>query len=154
MTLLTFDIITATQILHEIKFGKFKRSKNAIFCNFGGSEFWFDFELFFTYQIYQNSKFWVSKIVKKAIFEIHILPKLISRKVGSNQILEFSVGLNFTFWNFPEHSVRVIPNSKSEVQPKVTIYLKLFLLNLNRKVHQISSSSTHKVLLELPIVLI
>ena len=33
-------------------------------------------------QFYQNTKFRISKIVKKAIFEIQILPKLISRKFG------------------------------------------------------------------------
>ena len=40
------------------------------------------FELFFKSQIYQNSNFRVSKIVRKAIFEIPILPKLSSRKMG------------------------------------------------------------------------
>jgi len=33
------DYFTATQILREIKFDEFKRSKNVIFGNFRGSEF-------------------------------------------------------------------------------------------------------------------
>ena len=46
----------------------------------------------------------MSKIAKKAIFEIQILPKLISRKIGWQ--LDFhTVTLNFTFFKFLEHSV-------------------------------------------------
>ena len=50
-------------------------------CDFSKSE------QFFKSQIYQNSKFRVSKTVKKAIYAIQILPKLISRKIG--WLLEF-----------------------------------------------------------------
>ena len=39
------------------------------------------FEPFLKSQIYQSSKLRVSEIVKMAIFKIHILPKLFSRKI-------------------------------------------------------------------------
>ena len=35
-----FDHLTATQILHEIKFGEFRQSKNVIFGNFRDSKLW------------------------------------------------------------------------------------------------------------------
>ena len=64
------------------------------------------FEQFFMSQIYQNSIFSVSKIVKKTIFEIQILPKLISRKIRWQLDSWTSTlwGLNFTFSKFLEHS--------------------------------------------------
>ena len=65
--------------------------------------------------IYQNSNFRVSKVVKKAIFEIQILQKLISHKIGIGwhamaiKFLNFhTVGLTFTFFKFLEHSAVVL----------------------------------------------
>ena len=61
------------------------------------------FEPFLEFQNDQNSKLRVSEIVKLAIFEIQILPKLISRKIEwkiNSCIKDFS----FTFWKFLEHS--------------------------------------------------
>ena len=62
-----------------------------------------NFEPFPKSQICQNSKLRVSEIVKKAIFEIQILPKLFSLKIEW-QINSCIVDLNFTFWKFLEHS--------------------------------------------------
>ena len=65
------------------------------------------FEPFLKFQICQNSKLRVSEIVKMAIFEIQIMPKLISRKIGWQ--IEFlnihTVGHKFTFQKFMKHSV-------------------------------------------------
>ena len=64
------------------KFGEFKRSKMSFLVILKVLNFDFgQFEQFFKSQIGQNSKFRVSKITKMAIFEIQILPKLISRKI-------------------------------------------------------------------------
>ena len=61
------------------------------------------FEPFLKSLTYQNSKLRVSEIVKMAIFEIKTLPKLFSRKTEL-QIDSWNVNLNFTFWQFLEHS--------------------------------------------------
>ena len=60
------------------------------------------FEPFLKSQIYKNSKLRVSEIVKMAIFEIQLLPKLISRKT-ERHIDSCIVELNFI--KFLEHSV-------------------------------------------------
>ena len=62
------------------------------------------FEQFFKSQISQNSKFRVSKIVKKAIIEIQILPKIDFSKIGWQSDFH-TVGLNFIFSKFLEQSV-------------------------------------------------
>ena len=63
-----------------------------------------EFEPFFKSQICQNAKSRVCEIVKIAIFEIQILPKLISHKIEW-QIDYCIVDFNFTFWKFLEHSL-------------------------------------------------
>ena len=63
-------------------FGEFKRSKISFLTLLEVLNFDFiKFEPFLKSEIYQNSKFRVSEIVKMAIFEIQILPKLISPKI-------------------------------------------------------------------------
>ena len=87
-------------------FGEFKRSKMSFLAllevlNFNFSKF----EPFLKYQIYQNSNLTVSGMVKMAIFEIQILPKLLPSKIEF-QINSCIVDLNFTFCKFLEHSAR------------------------------------------------
>ena len=61
------------------------------------------FEPFLKSQICQNSKLRVSEVVKMAIFEIQILPKLISHKIEWQKD-SCIVDLNYTFLEFLEHS--------------------------------------------------
>ena len=61
------------------------------------------FEPFLKSKIYQNSKWRVSEVVKMAIFEIQILPKLISHKIEWQKD-SCIVDLNYTFLEFLEHS--------------------------------------------------
>ena len=68
------------------------------------------FEAFFKYQIYQNSKLKVPKTVKVAIFEIQILPKLISLRIDK-QINSCLVETNFTFSKCLKHSERRLEES-------------------------------------------
>ena len=76
-------------------FGELKQSKNVIFGNFGGSEiFVFQFEPWFKSQIYPNSIFRVSEIVKMAI-----LPKMISRKTA----LQLNSWISTQWWVLTSH---------------------------------------------------
>ena len=64
---------------------------------FISSEFEFSkFEPFLKSQIYQNSNLTDSEMVKMAIFDIRILPKLIPSKIEL-QINSCIVDINFTF---------------------------------------------------------
>ena len=77
-------ILTTLRFYLKSNLGEFKWSKKDIFGKFWGSEILIlvhTYEQFFKFQIYQKSKFRVSNIVKKAIFDIQILPKLISHKI-------------------------------------------------------------------------
>ena len=77
-----FTICSPRRFFVKSNFDKFKQSKNVIFGNFGGSEiFVFQFEPCFKSQIYTNSIFRVSEIVKMAIFNFRIMPKLISDQI-------------------------------------------------------------------------
>ena len=102
-------------------FGAFKLPKNVILAILEVLNFDFSskFEHFFKSQIYHYPNFRVSKIVKKAIFAIQILPNLISRKIGW-PIKFHNVDLNFTFIEFVEHSAVW----KLEKFPLILLWLK------------------------------
>ena len=86
-------------------FGKFKWSKNVIFGSFTGSEFEFLANLSHSSSPnWPKHKVWSLWNCKMAIFDIQILPKLITRKIEW-EIKSCIVDHNFTFWKFLEHSV-------------------------------------------------
>ena len=103
LDLLNFDQFTATQILREIKFGEFKRSKMVNFDNYRGSEFWF-WEIWATFKskIYQNSKFSLWFCQKWPFWTVWIHQNLILRKIEvAVKWSNFNKScLNFTFWKF------------------------------------------------------
>ena len=95
-----FYNLLATQILREIKFWLFKRSKKSFLAflevlNFDLS----NFETFLKSQIYQNSNLRDSEIVEMAIFDIQMWLKLISCKIE---------WLSLIFFIFQLYSVFVI----------------------------------------------
>ena len=96
---LCWNLIVLPPLRFYVKpnFGEYKQSKMAFLAILEALTFNFgQFEQFFKSQIYQISKFRSSIIVKKAIFEIQHLAKLISCKIQW-QINSWIVGLNFTF---------------------------------------------------------
>ena len=70
-----------TDFYMKSNFGELKQSKMSFLALLEVLNFNFiKFETFLKFQIYKNSKLRVSEIVKMAIFDIQIVPKLISRK--------------------------------------------------------------------------
>ena len=90
-------------------FGEFKWSKNVVFGNFRGSEFWFLVNLSnFKVPNYPNSKFSISKIAINDIFGLFEFAKMWFHAKSEwwwNHQISTKSSLNFTFWNFLEHSV-------------------------------------------------
>ena len=104
----------------NLNFGEFKHLDVSLLAilqvlNFNLSKF----EPFTKYQIYPNSKLRVFKIAKMVLFEILILPKLISRQIDW-QINSCIADLNLTFRKFLEHSVVefILQKIKAEEFPK------------------------------------
>ena len=93
-------ITNATMIIKSLKIKLTfslhrKLSKNAIFTNLQALTF--DFRKFEQFLESQNSNFSDPKMVKKAIFEVHVLSKLISHKIEWSFLNFHNLSLNFTF---------------------------------------------------------